>query len=210
MAKVETQYKTVKMDDERIVDFAGKRKMLKESIVESNGTVNAVEGTLKVRLDFVNGESRLFTLPAALIAKFALHGAEQKLGDEIAGLEDVEDAIMAIDELTERLNKGEWAVKRDSNGLAGASILAKALAEVSGKPIADIKTFLKSKTHAEKVALRGNDKVAPVIARLESEKVKKASTIDTGSLLNELETGVAASSAPSEAGQAAEAEQQAQ
>jgi hypothetical protein len=182
MAKNEPVVNLVKMDDGREVEFTGKRKMLKESIVGE-------AGSLSVRLDFVNGETRTFTLPADLVAKFALHGAEQKLGDEIAGVDDVEDCIMAIDELTERLSKGEWAAKRESSGMAGTSVLAKALVELTGKPIEAIKTFLAAKTQAEKVALRGNAQLKPIIDRLEASKNAKKNGVDTDSLLGELTTG---------------------
>lgn len=181
----ETVYTTVVMDNGRTVDFAGKRKMLKESVVNA-------DGSLAVRLDFVNGESRIVTLAEALMEKFALHGAEQKLGDEIAGLDDVEDCVMAIDELMERLDKGDWSIQREKNGMAGSSVLAKALAEKSGKPISAIKDFLKAKTQAEKVALRNNPAIQPIIARLEAAKVKKPSKVNTDALLDELESGVAA------------------
>ena len=120
MAAKETQITTVTMLDGRIVDFPGKRRMLKETIIGEDGSV-------KIRLDFVNGETRLFTLNPNLILKFAAHGAEQKLGDEIAGVEDIEDAVLAIDELIDRLYSGEWGVARDKSGLAGASILLRAL-----------------------------------------------------------------------------------
>lgn len=178
MAK-ETVYNTVTMDDGRVVEFAGKRKMLKESIFSP-------EGDVKVRLDFVNGETRILTLGEQLFQKFAAHGAEQKLGDEIAGLEDVEDCILAIDGLMERLDKGEWAVKREANGLAGTSILARALHQHTGKPMSAIKEFLAAKSHGEKVALRQNAAIAPIIAELEANKVRKPSTVDTDSLLGEL------------------------
>lgn len=181
MAKQEPVVNLVKMDDGREVEFTGKRKMLKDSIIEGD--------VLKVRLDFVNGETRTFTLPTELVAKFALHGAEQKLGDEIAGIDDVEDCIMAVDELTERLSKGEWAAKRESSGMAGTSVLAKALVELTGKPIDQIKTFLSAKTQAEKVALRGNAQLKPIIDRLEASKNAKKTGIDTDGLLGELTTG---------------------
>lgn len=176
----EITYNTVTMDDGRVVDFAGKRKMLKTSLFNADGSI-------AVRLDFVNGESRTFTLPDALLAKFAAHGAEQKLGDEIAGLDDVEDCILAIDQLTDRLNLGEWGIKREAGGLAGTSVLARALVEHSGKTPEEIKNFLANKTHAQKVALRSNTALAPIIARLEAAKNKKKSTVDTEALLGELD-----------------------
>lgn len=181
MATKETaQTESVTLEDGRIVEFAGKRKLLKESFVTP-------EGKVQVRLDFRNGATRLFHLPDSLMTKFASHGAEQKLGDELAGLDDVDDAVIAIDELIDRLYNGEWTQRRESNGLAGTSVLLKALVEVySNKTVEQIKAFLAGKTHAEKVALRNNDKIKPVIARLEAEKASKKSNVDTNALLDEL------------------------
>jgi hypothetical protein len=189
MAKQEPVVNLVKMDDGREVEFTGKRKMLKESITNA-------DGSLAVRLDFVNGETRTFGLPTSLVSKFALHGAEQKLGDEIAGIDDVEDCIMAIDELTDRLSKGEWAAKRESSGMAGISVLAKALVELTGKKIEQVKAFLAAKTQAEKVALRGNAQLKPIIERLEASKNAKKTGVDTDGLLGELTTGESAVAVP--------------
>ena len=175
----ETIYNTVTMDDERVVEFPGKRRMLKESLFQEDGSI-------QVRLDFVNGETRLFTIPEALAAKFAAHGAEQKLGDEVAGLEDVEDAVLAIDDLMERLNNGDWSIRREASGLAGTSVLARALVEATGKPASVIKDFLSTKSQAEKVELRRNAKIAPIVARLEAEKAKKGPAIDTDAMLETL------------------------
>lgn len=179
MAKVETVVETVTMEDARIVEFAGKRKLLKSSTVTP-------EGQVAIRLDFRNGATRLFTVPDSLLNKFAAHGAEQKLGDEIAGLDDTDDCVMAVDELIDRLYNGEWGVKREANGMAGTSVLARALVELTGKTREQIKDFLAGKTQAEKVALRNSAKVKPIVERIESEKVQKGSKVDTEALLGEL------------------------
>ena len=181
MAKQETQIETVVMQDGRAVDFAGKRKLLKESIVGDDGSV-------QVRLDFRNGETRLFTVPQPLTARFAAHGAEQKLGDEIAGTEDVEDCVLAIDNLIDRLYNGEWCVKRESNGMAGTSVLMRALVEHTGKTAEQIKAFLSGKSQAEKVALRNNPKIKPIVDRIEAEKASRKTNVDTDALLGELDT----------------------
>ena len=178
--KIETQVETVTMTDGRVVDFAGKRKLLKESSVNADGKV-------QVRLDFRNGETRLFTLPDALLNKFAAHGAEQKLGDEIAGLTDTEDCVLAVDELIDRLYNGEWSVKREANGMAGTSVLVRALVEHTGKTVEQIKQFLNGKSQAEKVALRNNPKIKPIVERIEAEKACKKANVDTDAMLGELE-----------------------
>jgi hypothetical protein len=177
--KAETVIETVQMEDGRIVEFAGKRKLLKQATF--------TDGGVQIRLDFRNGQTRLFTVPSAMLDKFAAHGAEQKLGDEIAGLEDIDDCVLATDELIDRLYGGEWGQKREANGMAGTSVLARALCELTGKTRDQIKAFLTSKTQAEKVALRNSAKVKPIVDRLESEKVSKASKVDTDGLLSELE-----------------------
>lgn len=180
--KAPTAIETVTLTDGRIVDFAGKRKLLKESFIK--------DGQVAIRLDFRNGETRTFALPADMLNKFAAHGAEQKLGDEIAGLDDIEDAVMAIDDLTERLNKGEWNQKKESGGMAGTSILARALVEHTGKTMEEIKKFLGTKTQAEKVALRANPKIKPIVDKLEAEKATKGkNAVDTDKLLGELDGG---------------------
>lgn len=182
------QVETVKMDDGRVVDFPGKRILQKESFVSA-------EGKVSVRLDFRNGETRTFTVPDELMAKFAAHGAEQKLGDEIAGLKgeggkeaDIDDKILAIDELMDRLNRGEWNVKKEANGLAGTSVLIKALVELYAgkKSVEEIKAFLKPKTQAEKLAMRNSARVKPIVERLEAEKASRGAKVDADALLNEL------------------------
>lgn len=177
--KKETAIETVTMEDGRVVDFPGKRKLQKSTTITP-------EGKVQVRLDFRNGQTRLFTLPDNLLSKFAAHGAEQKLGDEIAGLDELEDAVLAVDDLIDRLYNGEWSIRKEGSGMAGASVLAKALVELTGKTTEQIRDFLRSKSQAEKVALRNSAKVKPIVERLESEKAAKGSKVDTDALLGEL------------------------
>ena len=177
----ETVVELVTMSDGRKVEFAGKRKLLKDSSITADGKV-------QVRLDFRNGETRTYTVPDALLLKHAAHGAEQKLGDEIAGVSDIDDAVLAIDELIDRLYNGEWNEKREANGMAGTSVLLKALCELyAAKTVEELKKFLSTKTHAEKIALRNSSKVKPIVERIEAEKAAKKGNVDTDALLAGLE-----------------------
>lgn len=184
--RTKPESETVKMSDGRDVEFVGKRRLLKESIL--SGDVPAV------RLDFRNGETRLFPLPAELVSQFAAHGAEQKLGDETAGEEDLDDMILAVDQLIERLSKrnaetgafeGEWSTKREG-GMSGTSVLMKALMEISRKTKEEVMAFLKDKTPADKAALRSSDRIKPIVDRLEAEKLSKIAKVDTNALLASL------------------------
>jgi hypothetical protein len=173
--RVET---TVQMQDGRSVVFVGKRKLLKETLIDGD--------IVSVRLDFINGETRTFPCPGALLLKAAGHGLEQKLGDEVAGVTDVDDQVIAIDELIDRLAIGEWTTARSSSGVAGTSVLFKALVEVySNKTPEELKAFLKTKSQADKLALRNSARLKPVIERLEAEKAS-GSKVDAEALLADL------------------------
>jgi len=181
--KAATPVNTVRMTDGTLVDFPGKRRLQKGWSVDANGKVN-------VRLDFLNGETRTFVVPDSLINDFIGHGAEQKLGDEMAGIDDLDDAILAVDTLIENLNKGEWRQKGDASGMAGTSILLKAMVEYTGKTTELVKEFLKDKTPAEKAALKTSKipnkaglTIKQIADRLEEEKVAKGSKTDAATLL---------------------------
>lgn len=175
--KSKTEYELVTMTDGRGVDFPGRKILQKESFEK--------DGQVYVRLDWRNGETRLFEIPPSLILKCAAHGAEQKLGDEIAGMKkadgsdaDIEDKVLAVDELIDRLNAGEWTTQRDSSGMAGTSILLRAIVNVTGKTVEGVKAFLKGKDQKQKMALRNSDKFRDEVAKLENERASKAAKVD--------------------------------
>jgi len=183
---------TVTMNDGRQVEFAGKRKMLKEATVDGN--------TVSVRFDFRNGETRTFTVPPELLGQFAAHGASQKIGDETAGVSDLDDMVVGVDTIIERLSKGEWAAAREEgDGFSGASVVIKAIAEVTGKTAEQVKVFLQSKldqakAKGEKLTRQAlyksfrnpNSKTGVVIQRMELEKASK-SGVNSDDLLTELD-----------------------
>lgn len=175
----EKQVESVKMSDGRTVGFAGKRKAIKSS--------DFVDGEVRVRIDFRNGESKLYTVPKDLVSHAACHGGEQKYGDSYAGIDTgVEDMILACDKVQENLNKGDWSARVEGSGIAGTSVLARALIELTNKTMEQVKAFLSSKSQADKMALRQSSKLRPIIERLEAEKVAKASKVDTNALFAEL------------------------
>ena len=166
--------RSVTMLDGTVVEFPGTRRLQKTSI-------KAADGVLKVRLDFENGEFRILTLRPDMLATYALHGAEQKLGDEISGVDDIDDAVEAIDQLMARLDAGDWTKERAGGGagLAGASILARALVLVTNQPIAVVRDYLSKLDAKTKTALRVSAEVAPTIKKLEDEKAARAAARGT-------------------------------
>jgi hypothetical protein len=182
------------MTDGRTVEFAGKRKLLKEVIIDTE------KKTVSVRFDFRNGETRTFAVPSVLALDFAGHGASQKIGDETAGVDDVDDMVVAVDTIIDRLQKGEWSAERAAgDGFSGASVVIKAIVEVSGKTVEEVKKFLQDKLDADKAAggkLTRNalyasfrnptSKTGQVIERLEREKKSKNNAVDADALMKEL------------------------
>lgn len=177
---------TVKMSDGRLVDFAGKRKLLKTSTVSEDGK------SVTTVFDFRNAETRKVTLntTSPLLFKFAGHGVEQKIGDETAGIEDVDDATLAVDELLERLGKGEWTMRVEGKGFAGSSVLAQALVEFTGKTADQIRELMKGLSQAEKMGLRADPEIKPIIDKIEAAKAAKAggSKVDTKAILGKLKS----------------------
>jgi hypothetical protein len=189
------------MTDGRKVSFVGKRQVLKDQLVNGevyDGTshVDLNHAKLAIRMDFRNGATRTYDLNHALLTQYALHGASQKYGDELAGgvkLEDgtqstdLDDWAETTDRLHERLAEGKWSIGRTGDSMGGTSVLLKALIEASGKPIEELRAWLKGKSQKEKSALRNAPKIKPIVERIEAEKAAKAgAAIDTDSLLAEL------------------------
>ena len=176
----ETKITTVTMQDGRVVDFPGKRRLQKTSEITEDGRV-------VVRLDFINGVTTLFTVPENLLHRFAAHGAEQKLGDAVAGIESIDDAILAVDALIDRLYQGEWQAERSKDEFAGLSDLVRALVEYSGKSPEVMKAFLKDKSVKEKAAMRNSEFLKPIIDRYVAERAAKqaakAGNVDVAGLL---------------------------
>lgn len=171
----------VQMEDGRVLEFGAKQKMIKTSEIDGSA--------ITCRFDFVNGKSLAYMPMGDIRLQLIAHGAEQKIGDECSGITEVEDCVLAVEQIIARLDKGEWGKERSKNGMAGTSILIQALCEKSGKPVQTIKDFLADKSQAQKLALRNNPAVKVIVDRLEAEKQAKkgpAEVIDTDALLGEL------------------------
>jgi hypothetical protein len=195
-AKKKTEVEKVTMSDGREVEFAGKRKLNKDYVLNEDGTLK------NITLDFRNGITRTIVIPDSLVGQFAGHGALQKYGDELAGLKgadggeaDIDDMILTIDQLDENIQAGKWSTRVPGDGMGGTSVLIQALVEYSGKTIDKIKAFLKDKDPKFKMAMRLNDQrpntqgetVASIVKKLEAAKAAKGTKVDTNAALGDLD-----------------------
>jgi hypothetical protein len=208
-AKAKTEVVAVTMEDGRVVNFAGKRKVNKETLIDDSkividadsGVIQLEAGAVAIRMDFRNGVTRLLPIPLTLFAKFAGHGGEQKFGDELATTADKplseDDMVIAIDDLNTEIQAGRWGKGRASGGggVSGSSLVVQAIMEVTGKDLATVKAFLQKKLDGDKELTRRAlydsfrspaTKTGVVIKRLEEAKALKAVKIDADAALEEM------------------------
>ncbi len=200
VARPKAEVTEVAMSDGRTVGFAGKRKVVKDTIIDESkitvdgSTLMIAEGAVAVRMDFRNGETRTMPIPLSLLAKFAGHGGEQKFGDELATTADKplseEDMVVAIDDLYAVISGGNWGRGRASEGgggVSGASIVLQAICEATGKDLATVKAYIQKKLDGDKDLTRralydsfrvATTKTGQIIKRLEEAKLAKTAKVD--------------------------------
>jgi hypothetical protein len=111
------------------------------------------------------------------------HGWKQKLGDEYADVDEVDDCLETVRELDGRLAEGKWTADRE--GFAGISVLMRAIMKVYGMEKDAAREFLKPLSAKEKQALRTCDELKAAVAEIEAEKGKG---VDTAEILKKLPT----------------------
>ena len=196
----------VVMEDGRTVSFPGKRQIQK--------TVDASGDGFSVRFDLRNGKSfvvHMGDLPEATQVRLTAHGVAQKVGDEAAGTEDLDDVALAFEEMLTRLKNGEWGAERQAgDGFSGASVVIKAIVmakKEAGQEITveAVKAFLQKKLEASKAKAaetggkaltRGdlyssfrnpNSRTGQIIEQLEREKKAKAAPLNADDLMGEIQ-----------------------
>lgn len=204
-----TEYTEVTLEDGRKVQFAGKRKVNKEILIDDSkiamdadaGILQLSAGAVSIRMDFRNGSTRTMALPLSLFAQFAGHGGSQKYGDELASSAanplSEDDMVLAIEALDKEIQAGNWGKGRaeGGGGVSGASIVVQAIMEVTGKDMATVKAFLDKKIESTEGLTRkalydsfrvAGTKTGIVIKRMEDEKLAKNAKVDADATLDEL------------------------
>lgn len=138
---------------------------------------DVAEGRLTVT--FADGSSRTLKvreLDPEMVIRLALHGAEQKGRDSYAGAKEAIAEGKATDAVTyakeqanrilDNLEAGVWAERATGDG----GDLARALSEVTGKPVAEVAAAIKGKSDEDKAKMRANPKVKAVLLRLAAER----------------------------------------
>lgn len=207
-SKPKTEVLAVEMTDGRTVNFPGKRKVSKETLIDASKIELAGDilqfqaGALSTRMDFRNGETRTLVWPLSLIAQVAGHGGEQKSGDNLASSAanplSEEDMVVATEDLFSELAKGNWGKARGEGGggVAGAGIVVQAIVEATGKDVVFVKAWLQKKIDSTEGLSRkalydsfrvAGTKTGEIIKRLEEAKLAKTAKVDANGALDEME-----------------------
>lgn len=188
---------TVEMSDGRKVEFKGKQKMLKSDVFKDGHYVGTRFDFRFEISDAYPENTLMFHRPSehAVVtvgdetrnARGCLEamGSRQKFGDAAAGEKDVEDMFEEVKDTIDGFNAGKWSERREASGLAGTSVLLRALVIASGgkRTATDARDYLKQFDAKTKLALRRDKTLAPIIEQLEADKAAKAAKVDTGKLL---------------------------
>lgn len=156
-----------------------KRKMTAVAVrlIEADGRITCM------RLDFANGRQLVVAedqVPNSVRAYAAWHGLKQKLVDAAALSRDPEtgrsatpdDKYTAVKAVYDRLMRGEWNATSGGGGTGGGGggLLYRALVRLyPGRDAAAIREYLAGLDAKQQAALRGNPKIAAVIADIRAE-----------------------------------------
>lgn len=199
-----TEYTKVTMSDGTEVSFAGKQRLKKTSIINDDlitidgNSVLITEGAIASRFDLVNGQTITVSMPPAMIARFASHGALQKYGDACVSSTkeplSEEDMFLAIEELAKQIAAGDWtAASEGGGGVSGANLVVRAMVEVSGKSVEFVKDFINKtlERYAEAAKTGG-----PAITRREYYSIMRAPGSPYHDAIKALEAAEAAKKTP--------------
>ena len=168
-AAVEAPQAAVKVtfQDGKTIEFNARTKSVRD-VDEDKGEVTFYVRTGKMF------KLALSDVSDSIEKKLALHGISQKVGDSASGLKDDGDIEEAFGTTIANLLADKWAAVRESSGFAGSSILALAVARVTGKDIEAVKATLRAMSDGDKKALSLAPKVVEAKRQIEDEKRKAA------------------------------------
>lgn len=111
--------------------------------------------------------------PAEIQDRLMQYGIAQKFGDEYAGAEGPQEAREALLALIERMKVGDWKQARGT-GTARVTMLAEALAQVTGKDIEECQEKIADMDDETTKNLRKHPQVAAALATIKAQRAAEA------------------------------------
>ena len=170
------------------------------SIADVMTNLSIAHGNLVLTFaDQTTAQLSTIDLSPEILSQALMHGLKQKLVDAAAiarntdtgvsaTVADKKDAVLKV---LDRLMTGNWNVGRESGDNSGkGSLLLLALQRMQpARDPAELATWLKARTDAERAALGKNAKLLPFIQTIQAERAAaaaKKSGVDSDALLNGL------------------------
>lgn len=205
----EEKGETIEMSDGRKVTFAGKRNIQQTMFFDENGH------WLHNRIDFRFEMSDVYPENTILVPRpaddfivqvgdesrlgmeqYAAHGAKQKHGDLAAGAKGKDGQETTVEDLYDAIKRGVdsfydegvWSERREASGLAGTSVLLRAMVAYSkdrgtGKTVQDARETLKGLDAKTKLAMRNTKELKPYVEKIEAARAAKLEKVDTSQVL---------------------------
>ena len=139
-----------------------KKRINREKDVE-NGTVKFT--VIETGAELV---CNLADLPKELMNTALIHAVNAKVGD--AAADPKQDAMAAMTQVWKQLTEGDWSARSGGEGAGRVTILAEAVANVTGREVAEVVTMLGEKSDDEKKELRNHVQVSAEIASIQSKR----------------------------------------
>lgn len=142
--------------------------------VLENGKTEGIE------IAFTDGRSvkvEFESLSPAIMEKLAAHGLAQKLGDSYSGVKgNIDEAYAECSSVADALLQGEWNRRGEGVG----TILAEAIANLTGKKLAEVIAKLSEKSKEERDEIAKDVRVKAEVARIRAERLTaRAAEVDT-------------------------------
>lgn len=126
-----------------------------------------------VNFEFHDGatlEANLDSLSEDMVKKLAIHGLSQKIGDSYSG-EDAANCQTIAETTWKTLQEGNWSSRTGSGG-PRISMLAEALARVTGKEVQECVAKIAEMDDDTKKDLRAHPQIKAITAEIKLEKAK--------------------------------------
>ena len=134
----------------------------------------ALDGVTVKFMDDSVLDVKLADLSEEMIVHLALHGLSQKLGDAYSGEKDLVVAFGKAKAVAKRLIENNWKAVREGGGGGRITDLAKALAAVTGRDLAEVVERIELMDKDEKKNLRAHAQIKVKLAEITAARAAEA------------------------------------
>jgi len=129
------------------------------------------DGAVSHHIELENGDKHMILIQAGhpLTREFIAHGSKTRIQSVLASSKDAAEAGEKLAKLEKSFDEGKWSMI-DRSGEGKFTPLTRALAKVSGKPLADASAYIKSLSRADQAKLRAHPDIMTAIAQIEAEE----------------------------------------